>query len=43
MFCGRAKGIVRLVEKAMEYELYESDMQDLSVPMLGEGGDVESI
>jgi hypothetical protein len=40
VFCGRAKGIVRLVEKVMEYELYESDMQDLSVPMLGEGGDV---
>ena len=37
VFGGRAEGIVRLVEKTMECEGYESDMRELSVPMEDEG------
>ena len=37
VFGERAKGIVRLVEKTMECEGYESDMRELSVPMEEEG------
>ena len=38
VFGGGATGIVRLVEKAMECEWYESDMQELGVPMEEEDG-----